>query len=86
MHFYKLIRSTVNTFCAYDLIITDIFAKRRTKLSWCKEIIVDVTDERVRRLINGYVLFDLLHWGGRLVLIKLKMWQLFEDLVRGDPA
>ena len=61
--------------------IYEYFCEQSDRLAWCKGIIVNVPNKRVRHLINGYVLFDILEWCGRIKLVKFKMWQLFEDLV-----
>lgn len=57
------------------------FREQVKKLEWCKEIKVDVTNRRIKKLVNGYTIFDILEWDNRIVLSKFKMWQLFEDLV-----
>lgn len=46
-----------------------------------KEIKMHVSNRRIKRLINGYAIFDILEWDNKMILSKFKMWQLFEDLV-----
>jgi len=56
------------------------FCDQAEKFDWCKGIRVDVSNRRIKKLINGYVIFDILDWD-REILLRYKMWQLFEDLV-----
>jgi hypothetical protein len=48
---------------------------------WCKGITNTVKNERIRRLLNGYVVFDVLVKSKEIDLLKVKLWRLFEDLV-----
>jgi hypothetical protein len=57
------------------------FRDELAEVEWCKSINVNVTNRRIRRLINGYAVFDVLEWGGKIEGLRIKMWQLFEDLV-----
>jgi len=50
------------------------------KIDYCKGIEIDVSSTRIKKLINGYVVLDLLEWD-RKIQLRFKMWQLFEDLV-----
>ena len=47
----------------------------------CLEIKVYVRNRRIRKLLNGYALLDLLNWTKTVEFIRFKMWRLFEDLV-----
>ena len=49
--------------------------------SLIKAINVDVSNSRIRRLINGYILFDILAWKHSICFSRYKMWAFFEDLV-----
>lgn len=60
--------------------IFSYFCEQAEKLDWCRGIKVGVSNRRMQKLINGYVMFDILEWDRRIML-KFKMWQLFEDLV-----
>jgi hypothetical protein len=48
-------------------------------IDYCKEVQINASNVRVRRLINGYVMLDLLDWDNKIYL-KYKFWQFFEDL------
>jgi len=49
---------------------------------WLKGIEIDVSNSRIKKLINAYVIFDILDWDKKIIFSRFKMWQLFEDLVR----
>ena len=55
-------------------------SEQAEKIDWCKGIEVEVSNRRIKKLINGYAIFDILEWAGKIQL-RFKMWQLFEDLV-----
>ena len=58
------------------------FLKEKAKLQdWCNRIEMDVQNERIAKLINGYITIDLLYDCEEIELSKFKLWQLFEDLV-----
>jgi len=40
-----------------------------------------VRNERIRRLLNGYALLDVLDCSQSVQYLRIKMWRLFEDLV-----
>lgn len=40
-----------------------------------------VKNTRIRRLLNGYAILDLMDWTGTIRLLRYKMWRLFEDTV-----
>ena len=50
------------------------------KIDYCKEIKTYVPNTRIRKLMNGYAVLDVLEWDKKIQL-HFKMWQLFEDLV-----
>jgi hypothetical protein len=56
------------------------FRKHAREIDDCKGIEMRVPNTRIRRLINGYIMLDLLEWD-RKIMLRFKMWQLFEDLV-----
>ena len=47
----------------------------------CSEIKNYVRNKRIRRLLNGYALLDLLDWTTTVEYTRFKMWRLFEDTV-----
>ncbi len=50
-------------------------------LESCLEIKNYVRNKRIRKLLYGYALLDLLDWSGMLQYVRIKMWRLFEDTV-----
>jgi len=56
------------------------FREHAKEIDYCKGIETCVPNTRIRRLINGYIMLDLLEWDNK-VQLRFKMWQLFEDLV-----
>lgn len=57
------------------------FREHARECGWCKGIRMDeFLNTRIKRLVNGYIIFDFLEWDGKIEL-KYKMWQLFEDFV-----
>ena len=46
----------------------------------CAAIINNVRNRRVRNLLNGYAILDLLYWCGAK-FSRYQLWRLFEDLV-----
>lgn len=68
---------TLNDFYSY-------FYECVKEQNWLKDVkvkIIYVPNKRIKRLVNGYLLFDILKWYGRIKLVKVPMWRLFEDLV-----
>jgi len=61
--------------------IYSYFRQQAEKLDWLEGIEVDVSNRRIKKLINGYVIFDILEWDKKIIFSKFKMWQLFEDIV-----
>lgn len=57
------------------------FHEHVKKQDWLKGIEMAVSNRRIKKLINGYLIFDILEWDRKIELLKVKMWQLFEDLV-----
>lgn len=51
------------------------------KFDWCEKITATVSNDRVKKLLIGYALFDIMYWSSSIELSRFKMWQLFEDLV-----
>jgi len=47
----------------------------------CSRIKNYVGNKRIRRLLNGYAILDLLDWTKTLEYTRFKMWRLFEDTV-----
>ena len=47
----------------------------------CSGIKNYVKNKRIRRLLNGYALLDLLDWSETITYDRYKMWRLFEDTV-----
>jgi hypothetical protein len=41
-----------------------------------------VSNRRIKKLINGYAILDVLDWDNQIQLLRFKMWRLFEDLVQ----
>ncbi len=57
------------------------FKERAEECDWCKGIgIARSVSPNIRKLINGYIVFDFLIWDGKF-WTKYKMWQIFEDFV-----
>jgi len=57
------------------------FCEQVGEADWCREIKVEVSNRRIKKLINGYAIFDILEWDRKISQLRFKMWQLFEDLV-----
>jgi len=57
------------------------FREQAREMDWCREIRMDVSNRRIRKLIYGYAITDILEWDRRIFHLRFKMWQLFEDLV-----
>lgn len=54
---------------------------REGVFEWCGGIENHVRNNRIRRLLNGYAILDLLNESQSIDFIKVKMWRMFEDTV-----
>jgi len=64
----------------------DIYAflkrqNREATFEWCNGIENSVKNRRIRSLLNGYTILDLLNEEKTVEFTKFKMWRLFEDTV-----
>ena len=56
------------------------FRENVGKIDYCRGMNLNVSNMKIKRLINGYIMFDLLEWDKKIQL-RFKMWRLFEDLI-----
>lgn len=60
------------------------FLKERNRedaFEWCDGIKNYVRNRRIRRLLNGYAILDLLNERKTVEYLRFKMWRLFEDTI-----
>jgi hypothetical protein len=66
----------------YSSLLKHLEEQRNTNKEWLAGIETNVNNKRIKKLINGYAILDILYWDNQVDLLHYKMWQLFEDLVQ----